>query len=138
MRDSQDREQRACAEAETQRQRFNESLIALPAQVAVYSGSNHVYAFVNSAYQRYVASQAPLGRFVRDVVSEAEKQGVFALMDRVFNIGEPQYAQELEVWLDLIGAGTREQVFLSLCLYPLRNLQEQVDRLLDFSYDVTE
>nr|GFD58921.1 hypothetical protein [Tanacetum cinerariifolium] len=46
-------EKAARAEAETQRQRFAETLLALPAQVATYQGPDHVYNFVNPAYQRY-------------------------------------------------------------------------------------
>ncbi|UPL50235.1 PAS domain-containing sensor histidine kinase [Hymenobacter sublimis] len=138
LRDSRAREQAARAEAETQRQRFYEVLMALPAQVATYHGPNHVYNFVNTSYQRYFPTQALPGRSLREVLPEAEAQGVLAVMDRVYQTGEASYQQELEVWLDFNGSGQPQQLFLNLFFHPLRDTQGRVDGLLDFSYDVTE
>ncbi|UOQ76559.1 PAS domain-containing protein [Hymenobacter sp. 5516J-16] len=138
LRDSRAREQAARAEAETQRQRFYEVLMALPAQVATYHGPNHVYNFVNTSYQRRFPTQALPGRSLREVLPEAEAQGVLAVMDRVYQTGEASYQQELEVWLDFNGSGQPQQLFLNLFFHPLRDTQGRVDGLLDFSYDVTE
>ena len=139
LRQSQAAEQAARAEAEAQRQRFYEVLLALPAQIATYHGPDHVYHFVNARYQQYFAPQTLLlGRSVRETNPEVGEQGIFALMDRVYQTGEPFQGRELEVWVDFTGTGQRAQVFLNLCLYPLRDAQGQIDGLLDFSYDVTE
>ncbi|RZK32862.1 MAG: hypothetical protein EOO57_14540, partial [Hymenobacter sp.] len=47
LRKSQAAEQAARAEAEQQRQRFQEVLTQVPAYIAVYQGPNHIYQFVN-------------------------------------------------------------------------------------------
>jgi PAS domain S-box-containing protein len=139
LRESQAAERAARAEAEAQRQRFYEVLLALPAQIATYHGPDHVYHFVNARYQQCFAPQTVLlGRSVRETNPEVGEQGIFALMDRVYQTGEPFLGRELEVWVDFTGTGQREQVFLNVCLYPLRDAQGQIDGLLDFSYDVTE
>jgi signal transduction histidine kinase len=138
LRESQAAEQLARAEAEGQRQRFYEVLMALPAQVATYQGPGHVYNFVNAAYRRYFPAQALPGRPLREVLPETAELGVLAVMDRVYQTGEPHYFQELEVWLDFTGGSQdRRQLFLNLYFHPLRNAQGEVDGLLDFSYDVT-
>jgi PAS domain S-box-containing protein len=131
-------EQVARAEAEAQRQRFYETLLALPALVATYHGPDHIYTFANPAYQRYFPTPTLLGRPLREVLPEAEGQGVLALMNQVYQTGEPSYQQELEVWLDFDGGGQPRQLFLNLLFHPLRDAQGRVDGLLDFSYDVTE
>ncbi|MVN75206.1 PAS domain-containing protein [Hymenobacter sp. HMF4947] len=138
LREAQAAEQAARAEAQAQRQRFYEVLMALPAQVATYYGPNHVYQFVNPAYQRYFPTQSLPGRSLREVLPETERQGVLAVMDQVYQTGEPSYQQELEVWLDLAGTGQPRQLFLNLFFHPLRNAQGQIEGLLDFSYDMTE
>jgi PAS domain S-box-containing protein len=138
LRESQAAEQAARAEAEAQRQRFYEVLLALPAQIATYHGPDHVYHFVTPRYQQYFGTQTLLGRSVRETNPEVGEQGIFALMDRVYQTGEPFTGRELEVWVDFTGTGQREQVFLNVCMYPLRDAQGHIDGLLDFSYDVTE
>ncbi|MGI4821130.1 MAG: PAS domain-containing protein, partial [Janthinobacterium lividum] len=138
LRESQAAEQLARAEVEGQRQRFYEVLMALPAQVATYQGPDHVYNLVNAAYRRYFPAQALPGRSLREVLPETGEQGVLAVMDRVYQTGEPHYFQELEVWLDFTGGSQdRRQLFLNLYFHPLRNARGEVDGLLDFSYDVT-
>nr|WP_246601829.1 PAS domain-containing protein [Hymenobacter profundi] len=112
--------------------------MALPALVATYHGPTHVYTFINEAYRRYFPTQALPGRSLREVLPETETQGVLAVMDRVYQTGEPIYQQELEVWLDFEGTGQPRQLFLNLFFHPLRDAQGRIDGLLDFTYDVTE
>ena len=138
LRESQAAEQAARAEAETQRQRFYEVLMQLPAYVAVYHGPDHVYQFVNPPYQSLFPHRSFVGRPFCESTPEADELGVVALFDRVYQTGEPYYAHEMEGWFDFQGNGQPEQVFLNLYLHPLRNPHGHIDGLLDFSYDVTE
>ncbi|WP_426058743.1 PAS domain-containing protein [Hymenobacter sp. B1770] len=138
LRESQAGEQVARAEAEEQRHRFHEVLMQLPAYVAAYHGPDHVYQFVNPPYQSLFPHRTFLGRPFREGIPEANGLGVVTLFDRVYQTGEPFYAQAMEGWFDFRGTGEPEQVFLNLSLHPLRNAQGDVDGVLDFSYDVTE
>ena len=138
LRESQATEKAARADAEQQRQRFHEVLMQLPAYVAVYHGPDHVYQFVNPPYQRLFPGRSFAGRPFRESMPEASGLGVVALFDRVYQTGEPYYAQEMEGWSDFQGTGQPEQVFLNLYLHPLRNAQGAIDGVLHFSYDVTE
>jgi signal transduction histidine kinase len=138
LQESQAAELQARAEAEQQRQRFQEVLLQLPAYVAVYQGPDHVYQFINLPYQRRFPHRAFLGRPFREATPEATALGVVALFDRVYQTGEPYQVHELEGWFDFAGTSAPEQVFLNLSLHPLRNAQGTVDGVLDFSYDVTE
>ncbi|MBH8560390.1 PAS domain-containing protein [Hymenobacter negativus] len=138
LRAAQAAEQAARAEAEAQRRRFHEVLMQLPAHVAVYHGPDHIYQFVNPAYQRVFPHRSFAGRPFREAMPESEGLGVIALFDRVYQTGEPFYAQGLEGWFDFQGTGQPEQFFFDLSLHPLRDAQGRIDGILDFSYNVTE
>lgn len=128
----------AQAQERAERERFYNVLMQLPAQVAVYHGSNHHYQFVNPNYQRRFPHRAFLGRSFREGMPEAVGLGVVALFDQVYRTGEPYYGHEIEGWFDFGGNGKPEQLFFDLSLHPLRNAQGEIDGVLDFSYDVTE
>ncbi|MGI4866389.1 MAG: PAS domain-containing protein [Janthinobacterium lividum] len=138
LRESQAAERAARAEAEQQRQRFWEVLTQMPAYIAVYQGPDHVYQFVNPAYQSLFPHRSFLGRPFREGTPESVELGVVALFDQVYQTGEPVYLREMEGWFDFHGTGQPVQVFLNISLHPLRNVQGQIDGVLDFTYDVSE
>jgi signal transduction histidine kinase len=110
----------------------------LPAHVAVYQGPDHVYQFVNPAYQRVFPHRSFVGRPFHEATPESTELGVVALFDHVYQTGEPYYGHELEGWFDFQGTGQLEQFYFDLSLHPLRDAQGRLDGVLDFSYDVTE
>ena len=138
LRESQAFEQAAHAAAEQQRQRFREVLTQMPAYIAVYQGPDHIYQFVNPAYQSLFPHRSFLGRPFREGTPEAVELGVVALFDQVYQTGEPIYLREMEGWFDFHGNGQPVQVFLNISLHPLRNVQGEIDGVLDFTYDVSE
>jgi signal transduction histidine kinase len=125
-------------ESEAQYQRIYEMLMHVPAQVATYRGPDHVFAFVNSRYQRYFSGQKLLGRPLLEVRPEAGEQGLRARLDHVYQTGEPYWDEAVAVKLDLARTGQVQLVYLDLFYYPLRDAQGCIYGVLDFSYDVTE
>ncbi|RZK62227.1 MAG: PAS domain S-box protein, partial [Hymenobacter sp.] len=138
LRESQAAEQAAHAVAEQQRQRFREVLTQVPAYIAVYQGPDHIYQFVNPAYQSLFPHRSFLGKPFREGTPESVELGVVALFDQVYQTGEPVYLREIEGWFDFHGDGQPVQVFLNISLHPLRNVQGHLDGVLDFTYDVSE
>jgi signal transduction histidine kinase len=138
LQESMAAEQAARAQVEQQRQRFREVLTQMPAYIAVYQGPDHIYQFVNPAYQSLFPHRSFLGRPFREGTPEAEGLGVVALFDQVYQTGEPVYLREMEGWFDFHSNGQPVQVFLNISLHPLRNVQGHLDGVLDFTYDVTE
>lgn len=67
LREAQAAEQAARAEAETQRQRFYDLLMQLPAHVAVHEGPDQIFTLVNPGYQRL----APGGKLQGQPIREA-------------------------------------------------------------------
>jgi signal transduction histidine kinase len=138
LRESQAFEQAARAEAEQQRQRFLEVLTQMPAYIAVYQGPDHIYQFVNPAYQSLFPHRSFLGRPFREGIPESVELGVVALFDQVYRTGEPVYLGEMEGWFDFHGNGQPVQVFLNISLHPLRDVRGHLDGVMDFTYDVSQ
>ncbi|WP_324671506.1 PAS domain-containing sensor histidine kinase [Hymenobacter sp. GOD-10R] len=138
LRESVAAEQAAHAVAEQQRQRFREVLTQMPAYIAVYQGPDHIYQFVNPAYQSLFPHRSFLGRPFREGTPESVELGVVALFDQVYQSGEPVYLREMEGWFDFHGNGQPVQVFLNISLHPLRNVQGHIDGVMDFTYDVSQ
>lgn len=138
LRASQAVEQAAHAVAEQQRQRFREVLTQMPAYIAVYQGPDHIYQFVNPAYQSLFPHRSFLGKPFREGTPESVELGVVALFDQVYQTGEPVYLCEMEGWFDFHGNGQPVQVFLNISLHPLRDVQGHIDGVMDFTYDVSE
>ncbi|WP_022826302.1 PAS domain-containing sensor histidine kinase [Hymenobacter norwichensis] len=138
LRASQAAEQAAHAVAEQQRQRFREVLTQMPAYIAVYQGPDHIYQFVNPAYQSLFPHRSFLGKPFREGTPESVELGVVALFDQVYQTGEPVYLREMEGWFDFHGNGQPVQVFLNISLHPLRDVQGRIDGVMDFTYDVSE
>jgi len=132
LRESMAAEQAAHAVAEQQRQRFVEVLTQMPAY------PDHIYQFVNPAYQSLFPHRYFLGRPFREGTPESVELGVVALFDQVYRTGEPVYLREMEGWFDFHGNGQPVQVFLNISLHPLRNVQGHLDGVMDFTYDVSQ
>ncbi|WP_139926213.1 PAS domain-containing protein [Hymenobacter sp. DG01] len=138
LRESVAAEQVAHAVAEQQRQRFREVLTQMPAYIAVYQGPDHIYQFVNPAYQSLFPHRSFLGKPFREGIPESIEMGVVALFDQVYRTGKPVYLHEMEGWFDFHGNGQPVQVFLNISLHPLRDVQGHIDGVLDFTYDVSQ
>ncbi|MBO2012098.1 PAS domain-containing protein [Hymenobacter negativus] len=138
LRKSQACEQQARAEADAQRQRLHDVLMALPALTATYHGPNHVYELVSTNYQRLFPGRSLPGQSIRDFMPELAGQGVFELLDHVYQTGEPYYGQEVPTQVDYASSGQLEQRYHNMYLQATRDAAGAIDGLLSFAYDVTE
>ncbi|MDB5233105.1 MAG: hypothetical protein JWR44_98 [Hymenobacter sp.] len=138
LRESQAREQEARAEADAQRQRLHDVLMALPAPVATYRGPDHVFELVNSRYQQLMPTRRVQGLPIRQALPELEGQGILERLDHVYQTGEPHFDPEQETWVDLTNTGHLERRYFSVLFQALRDGEGRVNGTLNFAYDITE
>jgi PAS domain S-box-containing protein len=138
LRTAQVAEKAARAEAESQRQRFYEMLMQLPAHVAVHEGPHQVFTLVNPYYQRIAHGRELLGQPIRAAWPELVSQGILDELDHVYRTGEPFSANELPIRADFKRTGQLEQMYYNFFFLALRDAQGQVNGVLNFSYDVTD
>jgi signal transduction histidine kinase len=118
--------------AENERQRL--LLKQMPGFVAVLSGEQHVFDYVNDAYLAISGPRDFLGRGVRDVFPELKGQGVYELLDQVYGSGEPFVTRAMPIKL----AGEEQERFIDLLYHPIRDNQDSVTGIFVGGYDVTE
>jgi PAS domain S-box-containing protein len=118
--------------------RFRDVLEQAPVAVAVMEGPEHVYTLVSPRYAESPGGGRPLlGRSVREAFPEIEEQGFAALMDAVYESGEPFFAAERRVWLDRDGDGLLEEHFFDVGYQPLRGADGAVYAIASVAADVT-
>jgi signal transduction histidine kinase len=118
--------------AESERQRL--FLKQMPGFVAVLSGQNHIYEYVNQAYRTIAGPRDFLGRSVRDVFPDLADQGFYELLDRVFATGEPFVSRAMPIKL----AGDKRERFVDLLYHPIRDNPDAVSGIFVGGYEVTE
>ncbi|WBA43707.1 PAS domain-containing protein [Hymenobacter canadensis] len=132
-------EQAYQAQRQTQRQR--ESLYDLfmqaPALIAIARGPEHRHEFVNPPYQALFPDRELLGRSVAEVIPEAERQGFTAILDRVYQSGEPFFGPEMPFSVLDPQTGRQTERIFNVTYQPVRE-NGQIVGISQFSYDVTE
>ena len=122
-------EQRLMAEIERQRRMFQKA----PGFIAVLSGPDHVYEYVNEAYVAIAGQRDFIGRSVREALPELEGQGFYELLDRVLSTGERFIARAMPVRL-----GTEASIrFIDFVYEPMRDEAGHVYGIFVGGHDIT-
>jgi PAS domain S-box-containing protein len=130
---------RAAQLVEDDRGRWRELLKQTPAGIALLSGPEHRFDWVNPAYQQIAgrSSEAMVGKTVREAIPEADEQKFVDLLDRVFVTGEPFAGHEEFIRLGRADGSPRE-CYLDFVYLPTRDLQGKIDGIFVHVTDVTD
>jgi PAS domain S-box-containing protein len=134
---SRQRVERLAAELERERSRLAELLEQAPAAISVSEGREHVTVSQNAMSRRMLGGRSVLGRRVLDVVPDAAAQGYLALLDRVYDTGEPFVGSEMPVRFDFAGDGTTEERYFNIVYQAVRADDGRVRGILTHAVDVT-
>lgn len=88
-----------------------------PAFFAVLRGPQHVFELTNPLYQDLIGRDV-IGRPAHDAVPEAEGQGFIALLDHVYQTGEPFVGRAIPINLAQTAGQPLEERFLDLSTSP--------------------
>ena len=127
-------ERRQAEATERQRRLFQ----CAPGFIAILTGPEHVFEFVNDAYVRLLGERDFLGRPLREVIPELDGQGYLELLDRVYLTGERYIAQQNPITLARTPGGVREQRYLDFIYEPVLNENGEVTGIFVEGFDVTE
>ncbi|HEY8360919.1 MAG TPA: PAS domain-containing protein, partial [Ramlibacter sp.] len=121
---------REAALAERQRQMLRQ----MPGFVAILSGPEFVYEYVNDAYVKISGRTDFIGRGFKDVFPDIANQGFFELLDRVYTSGEGVVSRNMELRLH----GSDETQYIDFVFEPVRDLDGAVAGIFIGGYEVTE
>lgn len=129
-------EAQARAELTAQREYLERLFEQAPGFIAVLSGPDHIYELVNESQRRLAPGRDILGKPVREAFPELEGQGVFELLDKVYETGQPHLASGLQVFL-ADAAGVPRERYVDLIYQPVRGDDGAVSGIFVEGQDVT-
>ena len=121
---------------ERERARLQQVFVHAPAVIAMYSGPDHVVTMVNPVWEQVVGKKDVLGRPFREVFPELEESGLYELLDRVYETGEPYVGNETLIPLDR-GEGV-EETFWNFLWQPLAGADGGVREVFVHAVEITE
>lgn len=125
-------------EIERERQRFSDMFHQAPVTMCFLKGPHQIFENANELYYKFSGRRNIIGRPVREVFPEAAGQGIFELMDNVFNTGQIYNINERLVQLIVNDSGKLEDFYLNFMFQPYRNAEGEVEGIFYFGVDVTE
>ncbi len=134
------RAEAAAGSADLENEHLRKLLMQAPAAIAMVSGPQHRWSYVNSAYLKVLGRDRPeelLGKPIRESLPELEGQGYFELLDGVYGSGEPFRGTEMKVRLNRGPGGKAEEAYISVVYQPLRNARGMVEGVFMHAVDVT-
>jgi PAS domain S-box-containing protein len=120
-----------------ERQRLVEAFQGSPSFLALLEGPDHVFRFANDRYLELIGRRDILGRHAREVVSEAEAQGFFDILDRVYQTGEPFLGNDIPIQLRRTPGQPLETLYLDFVYQPMRGPDGRINGILAVGNDVT-
>ncbi|QRK08955.1 DUF4118 domain-containing protein [Archangium violaceum] len=130
------RERAARAEAEAQRERVLALFKNAPAIIAIHRGPEHVIEFSNLFHARLLGHRELLGRNIRQAQPELEGQGIYELLDRVYQTGEPYIGKEVPAH---VGDPANPRTgYFDFVYQPLPGPNGKPDGVMLFGFEVTE
>ena len=128
---------RALTEAKLERKRLSEVFMQTPAAIAVLEGPTHVFTVSNPWYRELIGGRSVVGMPVRDALPEIAGQGLFEVLDRVYETGETFSANAMLVHVDRNGDGVPEPVYLDFVYQALLTPEGRPFGIMVFAVDVT-
>lgn len=124
---------------EVERKRFLDLYDLAPCCLGILKGPEHIFEMANPLYLQLI-NRGPdiIGKRVNEVLPELKGQGIFELLDEVYNTGGSFVANEKLIQFDTHGDNILSDAYLNFMYLAHRNDEGDVDGILFFAIDVTE
>jgi len=124
-------EQRLSAAERRWRAMFDQA----PGFICILQGPAHVFEYVNERYSELIGRRAVVGKPLREALPEIEEQGFLAILDEVYQTGNPHTGIATPVHLE---RGPSELRYLDFVYQAIRDSQGAITGVLACGFDVTE
>ena len=108
-----------------------------PGFIATSNGPDHVFAFANASYKRFVGRDNLVGRTVAEVMPEIVEQGILAVLDEVYRTGEPFVGNSMQISMLNPQTGKIDLRCIDVVYQPVRSSQGEIIGLFCEGHDVT-
>ncbi|MFH6991114.1 PAS domain S-box protein [Flavobacterium sp. FlaQc-48] len=123
---------------EIERLQFFNIYSKAPSYMGILKGPDHIYELANELYLQLIDKKDIIGKTVKEVLPELETQGIFEILDNVYQTGESFSANEMLIKFDRYSTGNLKDVYLNFIFQARRDANDTIDGILIFGNDVTE
>jgi signal transduction histidine kinase/ActR/RegA family two-component response regulator len=116
----------------------NNLLLQAPVGTALLSGPDHVFRLANRLFCRMVRRDDLVGKSYLQVFRRPEERRLCAILDRVYETGEPFSTEEYLVPQDLQDDGTRQDRYFKFNIEPLRDAEDKVYGMMAVAIEISE
>ena len=109
-----------------------------PGFIAALRGKNHVFQFANESYYQLVGHRDIIGKPVWEALPDVAGQGFEAILNGVFETGEPFVGRELKLALQKERGGAIQENYIDLLCQPIFDAGRTVTGIFVQGNDVTE
>jgi PAS domain S-box-containing protein len=109
-----------------------------PLAISIVRGPEHRFEVVNDLARRLIADRDLEGMLARHALPELEGQGLFELLDQVYQSGQPFTGNEVPITFDRTGEGNMQTGWFNVIYQPLFEADGRVSGVLSISLDVTD
>src|SRR3569832_341294 len=122
----------------SERERLAQLFQQAPSFMALLEGPNHVFGFVNSAYQQLIGHSDVVGHPLREALPEMIEQGFIDRLNRVYSTGEPYEGNAVPVMLQRVPGAQPESRILDFVYQPIKNAAGDVTGIFVEGIDVSD
>jgi PAS domain S-box-containing protein len=109
-----------------------------PGMIAVLSGPDHVFTFVNESYTSFIGGRDVLGMDVRSALPDIAGQGFYEKLDQVYQTGEPVKENGARVVFQREPDAPKVELFLDFSYHPIFDTQDNVTGIFVQGLERTE
>lgn len=120
-----------------QSRRLTQMFEQTPVGIALLKGSKHHFEFANDAYLHLVNDRPLIGLSIRDAFPELAGQGIYELLDEVYESGKPYRAQSMRLLIN-DSSGTAHERFFDFVYQPMIDDFGHSTGISVVVYDVSE
>ncbi|MER2996680.1 PAS domain-containing protein [Pontibacter populi] len=138
LKESQERERIALAQAEQQRLRLERLFEQAPAAFALLEGPDFVFKVLNKTYQQLFPGRKLMGLPLFEALPELKEQPVYDIIQHVYNTAETFEGKEVLAPMARYHGQPVEDLYWNFIYQALFDADGQVSGILIFSLDVTD
>ena len=109
-----------------------------PVAIAVLRGPEHRYEIANEPYRRLIGGRDVVGKTIREAIPELEGQGIYELLDRVYETKTPHVGSQLPVTIRDDQADETREMFFNFVYQPLIDANGEAEGVAVVCTDVTD
>jgi PAS domain-containing protein len=124
------------SQSDAVREVLRRTLMDAPIAITISRGADHRYELLNTAARALVGGRDLEGMTMRNALPGLD-EGLYAMIDSVYQSGEPRTLHDLEVTYDRMGDGTPYTGTFDITYQPMRGTDGQVEGLMQTAVETT-